>query len=312
MSGKRYYWLKLDENFFEDDTITWLEEQENGKDYVLFYLKLALKSLKDDGRLIRYVGEKLIPYDVRALSKLTNTPVDTVAVAMKTFLDLGLVEKLESGEIYLSLINELVGTETDVAKRVRKHRAKKNLLNDTNEQSTLHEVTKNDDSLQCNSGVTKSNTEYRDKSLELELEKDIDTENRDNKDRPNSKNEFEQEFDEWWKLYNKKIDKKKSLQRFKSCRKKHSYEQIKTGTEMYLKTITDKKYQKHPTTFLNGESYLDVEGYQEFINSNGIKDESAASGKFPEPKWLTEEEIEESERENKKLAGVEPEEDLPF
>ena len=89
MAGnKRYYWLKLDENFFEDDTIAWLEEQENGKDYVIFYLKLALKSLKDEGRLIRYVGETLIPYDVKALAKLTNTPIDTVSIAIKTFVEI--------------------------------------------------------------------------------------------------------------------------------------------------------------------------------------------------------------------------------
>src|SRR5574344_134844 len=100
-SNKRYYWLKLNENFFEDDTIQWLEEQENGKEYVIFYLKLCLKSLKDDGSLIRYVGEKLIPYDVKALSKLTNTDYDTVKVAMNLFLGVGIISQLESGEIYI-------------------------------------------------------------------------------------------------------------------------------------------------------------------------------------------------------------------
>lgn len=157
--NKRYYWLKLDENFFEDDTIAWLEEQENGKDYVIFYLKLALRSLKDDGKLIRYVGERLIPYDVKALSKLTNTSMDTVAVAMKTFLEIGLVEQLDSGEIYLSQINEMVGSETEVAKRVRKHRAKKAL-----------EEGKKTNLLQSNVDETKSNTEK-----ELEIDKELET-----------------------------------------------------------------------------------------------------------------------------------------
>ncbi|HSH24709.1 MAG TPA: phage replisome organizer N-terminal domain-containing protein, partial [Massilibacterium sp.] len=100
--NKRYYWLKLKEDFFEDDTISWLEEQENGKDYVIFYLKLCLKSLKDEGQLIRYVGERLIPYDVKALAKITNTAPDTVAVAMQAFLDIGLIEHLETGEIYMT------------------------------------------------------------------------------------------------------------------------------------------------------------------------------------------------------------------
>ena len=41
--GHKYYWLKLKEDFFEDDVINWIEVQPNGKDYCLFYLKLCLK-----------------------------------------------------------------------------------------------------------------------------------------------------------------------------------------------------------------------------------------------------------------------------
>lgn len=122
-SNKRYYWLKLKEDFFEDDTIQWLEEQENGKEYVIFYLKLALKSLDGDGKLIRYVGERLLPYDVKALAKLTNTSPDTVAVAMKTFIDIGLVSRLEGGEIYMNQIQEMVGSETRAAESMRRLRA---------------------------------------------------------------------------------------------------------------------------------------------------------------------------------------------
>ena len=162
--NKRYFWLKLDENFFEDDTIAWIEEQENGKDYAIFYLKLALKSLKDDGYLIRYVGQKLIPYDVKALAKLTNTPVDTVSIAMRLFIEIGLVSQLETGEIYLNQLNEMIGSETAVAKRVRKSRAKKELSNKV-EGHLLH----------CNNDETKCNTE-KEKELEKELDKDKEIE----------------------------------------------------------------------------------------------------------------------------------------
>ena len=61
--SKKYYWLKLKSDFFDDDTIKFIEEQENGIKYSNFYLKLCLKSLKTDGKLIRLVGETLIPYD---------------------------------------------------------------------------------------------------------------------------------------------------------------------------------------------------------------------------------------------------------
>lgn len=63
-------------------------------------------------------------------------------------------------------------------------------------------------------------------------------------------------FENWWKLYDKKLDKKKAFSLFKSALKKHSYETIMEGTREYLKTITNKQYQKYPKTFLSQESYM--------------------------------------------------------
>ncbi|MDT0711042.1 hypothetical protein RM614_07795 [Mammaliicoccus sciuri] len=70
-------------------------------------------------------------------------------------------------------------------------------------------------------------------------------------------NQLTKEFEDWYNLYNKKKDRKAAFTKFKTARKKHSYEEIVKGTKEYLKTITDKQYQKHPKTFLHNESYLD-------------------------------------------------------
>ncbi|UXV43422.1 helix-turn-helix domain-containing protein [Staphylococcus simulans] len=64
------------------------------------------------------------------------------------------------------------------------------------------------------------------------------------------------QFEEWWQLYDKKLDKKKAASLFKSALKKHDFETIMNGTREYLKTITNKQYQKYPKTFLSQESYL--------------------------------------------------------
>ena len=125
--SKKYYWLKLKSDFFDDDTIKFIEEQENGIKYSNFYLKLCLKSLKTDGKLIRLVGETLIPYDINSLSKLTGVEFDTVRSAMQLFESIGLIKVLESGEIYLSQIDELIGSETDKAQMMRRLRAEKKL-----------------------------------------------------------------------------------------------------------------------------------------------------------------------------------------
>ena len=66
----------------------------------------------------------------------------------------------------------------------------------------------------------------------------------------------QEQFDQWWNLYDKKLDKKKAFSLFKSALKKHDFETIMNGTKDYLKTITDKQYQKYPKTFLSQESYM--------------------------------------------------------
>lgn len=147
---KRYYWLKLKENFFEEDTIEWLEEQPNGKEYCLFYLKLCLKSLKTEGMLVRNVGNMMIPYDPESLAKLTNSSADTVKVAMDLFHKIGLIQIMDGGEIYLSQLNELVGSETEYAIQKRLQRVK-------------------EDNVQKLSGKCRLEIE-----LEKELEKELD------------------------------------------------------------------------------------------------------------------------------------------
>lgn len=162
-STKKYYWLKLKEDFFEDDTIEWIEEQPNGEKYSLFYLKLCLKSLKTDGILIRNVGEMLIPYDVKKLAEITKTDVDTVRVAMEIFKNIGLIQILENGEIYMAQLKNMVGSETSKAQLMRNKRAR-------DKQKALEEPKKD-----SGNNVTKALPNcYTEK--EKEKEKDIEKE----------------------------------------------------------------------------------------------------------------------------------------
>ncbi|MCV2505670.1 phage replisome organizer N-terminal domain-containing protein [Melissococcus plutonius] len=157
---KRYYWLKLKENFFEEDTIAWLEEQPNGKEYCLIYLKLCLKSLKTDGMLVRNVGNMIIPYDAETLARITSSTIDTIKVAMDLFRKIGLIQIFNDGEIYLNQLNELVGSETEAAKQKRLQRAKVD-----NVQTK---------SIQSPKNVAQSKSIEKEK--DIELEKDIETE----------------------------------------------------------------------------------------------------------------------------------------
>lgn len=159
MADKKYYWLKLKDNFFEDDTIAYLEEQENGVQYVNFYLKLCLKSIRNEGKLIRLIGETFMPYDYKSLAKLTNTNIDTVRTAMEAFEAIGLIKKLDTGEFFLAQINEMIGSETAKAELMRRKRAQ--------------------DKIDGNNVTTALPERYTEIEIEIEKDIDIDIESRE-------------------------------------------------------------------------------------------------------------------------------------
>lgn len=121
-SGKRYYWLKLNENFFERDEIKIIENMKNGKDYIIFYMKLLLKSVGTEGKL-KFRG--VIPYTPEMLSSITNTDVDTVKVAIDMFAKLELMEVWDDGTLFMSETQSMIGSETGWAKKKRKQRQEK-------------------------------------------------------------------------------------------------------------------------------------------------------------------------------------------
>lgn len=170
MSSKKYYWLKLKEDFFEEDAISWIEEQDNGKDYCLFYLKLCLKSLKTNGLLIRNVGSMLVPYDAKTLAKVTNTDTDTVRVAMDILTKIGLIQILENGEIFITQLQNMVGSETSKAQLMRNKRArdKKAIENGNNVTPLLPDSYSSKENCYTEIEIEK------DIEIDIEIEKDID------------------------------------------------------------------------------------------------------------------------------------------
>lgn len=158
--NKRFYWLKLKKDFFKRHDIRIIEAMPNGKDYILFYLKLLVESVDHEGNL-RF--SETIPYNETMLSVITNTNVDIVKSAMQVFTELKMIEVLDDSTIYMNEVNKLIGSETSVAERVRKCRENKKMLS-FNEDVTL-----------CNINVTKCNTE-KEIEKDIELDKDIDIE----------------------------------------------------------------------------------------------------------------------------------------
>lgn len=152
MSDKRFYWIKLKTDFFNQEAIDFLMAQENGCEYIVLYQMLCLKTANNDGIMATQVGEMIVPYDVKKIVRDTKYfDTDTVIVALELFKKIGLIYEQEDGLLKLSNYDEMVGSESSSAKRVREYRERK--------------------ALQCNKNVTQE-IEYRDKSIDIDIEKE--------------------------------------------------------------------------------------------------------------------------------------------
>ena len=118
---KRYYWLKLKRDFFKRHDIRIIEDMPNGKDYILFYLKLLCESVDHEGHL-RFSDE--IPYNDSMLATITNTNIDIVRSAVKVFTDLKMMDFMDDGTFYMREVEKMVGSETYWAQKQRERRAK--------------------------------------------------------------------------------------------------------------------------------------------------------------------------------------------
>lgn len=155
---KKYYWLKLKRDFFKRHDIRIIESMPNGKDYILFYLKLLCESVDHEGSL-RFSEQ--IPYNEDMLSTITDTNIDIVRNAVKIFTQLGMMEILDDGTVYMSEVQKMIGSETYWAEQKRKQRA----------------VTVDNVQLLSNASPT---CPSKSKSIDIEIdkEKDIDTKKR--------------------------------------------------------------------------------------------------------------------------------------
>lgn len=118
--NKKYYYLKLKENFFNSDEIVLIENMQDGILYSNILLKLYLLSLKYNGFL--RLNEN-ITYSAQMIATITRHEVGTVERALKIFLEFGLIVLIADGSIYMTNIEDLVGKSSTEADRKRLARA---------------------------------------------------------------------------------------------------------------------------------------------------------------------------------------------
>lgn len=152
---KKYYWIRLKTDFFDQDTIDFLMGQENGAKYVVIYQMLMLKTAQQNGLLATKTNEIMIPYDVKKIVRDTKYfDFDTVTIALELFKKLGLVYEEENNILKLTEVEKLVGSEGKSAQWMRDKRARDN----AHKQITTSSQT----------------TSQSDREIDIDIEKDID------------------------------------------------------------------------------------------------------------------------------------------
>ena len=128
--NKKYYYLKLKEDFFTSETITLLESMKDGVLYSNILLKLYLMSLKNNGKMI---FRDNIPYTTEMIATITRHQVGTVERAIKVFLEL--INQLADNILYMADIELFIGKSSTEGEGKRKARLenqeKIRLLEDT-------------------------------------------------------------------------------------------------------------------------------------------------------------------------------------
>ncbi len=158
MAEKRYYWIQLKEGFFKQKAIKKLRKIAGGDTYTIIYLKMLLVAVRQGNRLFFEGVEDTFPEE---LALELDEDTENVKVTLSFLEHQGLIRMIGEDEFLLLQCEEMVGSESESAGRVRRYREKK--------------------ALQSNTGVTpllqNGNTD-----IEKEIEKDTDKEKEKEKD----------------------------------------------------------------------------------------------------------------------------------
>jgi len=158
-SGKRYFWLKLKEDFFGSKRIKKLRNMAGGDTYLIIYLKLQLKAMKTDG-IIQFDHLEDNIMDELALD-LDEKP-DDVAATLIYLTHCGLAETSDQESFYFPYAVENVGSENSSAARVREYRKKQKALHCNNNETQVKRL--------CNGEIEKE----IEKEKEQEVKEEVD------------------------------------------------------------------------------------------------------------------------------------------
>lgn len=221
--GKRYYWLKMKNDFFQDKRIKKLRKVAGGDTFTVIYLKMMLSSLENEG-IIEYEGVEETFAEEIAL--LLDEDADNVAITVDYLMRSGLLLDMGNNQFALSFVTENLGSEGASAKRVREYRDRQKAL-------------------QCNTEVTEAK---QISNGEKEIEKEIDIENREEREKRESKTINYQKIVD---MYNDTCVSFPRLKTLSDARKKAIRARLNTYSMADLQMVFEKA---EASSFLKGKN----------------------------------------------------------
>ena len=162
---KRYYWIKLKTDFFNQETIDFLLSQENGCQYIVLYQMLCLNTANNNGEMATRIGEMIVPYDINKIVRDTKYfNFDTVAVALELFKKLGLIYQEEGEVLRISNFERMIGSESASREAIKKR------------EQRLKKKIGTQEGTNCPIEYRDKRLDIRDKSIEIDIEQEQEIE----------------------------------------------------------------------------------------------------------------------------------------
>lgn len=265
MTEKRYFWIKLQMDFWKSPVVKMLRKPSGGDTYAVIYLEMILLSLENNGYIYYSgVGDSFAEEIALVLDEETiNVEFILAFLKQKRLIEFSDDTSFKFTE---DVTADLVGSESASARRVRAYRKRQKTI--ANEQKAL----------QCNTDETNRNLD-----IDKDKEKDIDNNIRsfsDENDQVTSeksvskenhsvhkltKKELDDRFERLWALYPRKVGKQKARKYYERAVKNGtSDKEIRKGIESYNKEI---QVQGTQTNFIqHGATWFGNAGWENEYN----------------------------------------------
>ena len=232
---KRYYWLKLQNDFFKSLRIKKLRRLAGGDTYTIIYLKMQLKCLADGGywyhKGVFETFEEEVALDI-------DEELEDVKITIQYLLSCGLMEVTDSPDTYkMPYVIDNIGSEGSSAQRVRDFRKKQ--------------------ALQCNTDVTDVK---RIGNVDIEKEIDIDKEIDNARETENA----DLAFEAFWNLYPKKQARQQAEHEFARALLNDvnlTSDMLITSAFNYAEAVSiekrEERYIKAPNRFISDNTFVE-------------------------------------------------------